>query len=94
MRSLNPLVRASSGPKLEPEEAADPARPTGVPALSAAWNRRKSETPQLQCRVPGTRAKRSAPGARACMIGVHWSSAFKKHKFTKSERSAQAISGF
>ena len=37
-----------SGPKIQPEGAAVPARPTGQTALSAAPNRRKSETPILQ----------------------------------------------
>eukprot|EP00969_Alexandrium_andersonii_P062207 2740470-Alexandrium_andersonii.AAC.2 len=32
MWSPSPLVRASSGPKLQPEEAADPAHPTGQAA--------------------------------------------------------------
>eukprot|EP00969_Alexandrium_andersonii_P149734 6620802-Alexandrium_andersonii.AAC.1 len=37
--------KASSGPTLLPEEVADPASSTGRTALSAAWSRRKSESP-------------------------------------------------
>eukprot|EP00969_Alexandrium_andersonii_P279218 12341548-Alexandrium_andersonii.AAC.1 len=44
------MVKASSGPELQPEEATDPALPTGPNAPSAAWNRR---TRLLRSRLSG-----------------------------------------
>eukprot|EP00969_Alexandrium_andersonii_P071848 3171294-Alexandrium_andersonii.AAC.1 len=44
-RSHCPLVRVSLGPKIQPQGAAVPARPTGQTVHSAASYQRKSETP-------------------------------------------------
>eukprot|EP00969_Alexandrium_andersonii_P364845 15464954-Alexandrium_andersonii.AAC.1 len=46
-RSLECLVKVSSGPRLHPEGAVAPARPTGQTALSVVPNRRNSEDPPL-----------------------------------------------
>eukprot|EP00969_Alexandrium_andersonii_P041175 1805134-Alexandrium_andersonii.AAC.1 len=61
-------IKASSGPQLQPQGAAVP-RPTGQPALSAAPNRRKSETPLSRtARRRRRRAKRVASCAWTCGI--------------------------
>eukprot|EP00969_Alexandrium_andersonii_P208536 9210474-Alexandrium_andersonii.AAC.1 len=44
IRSSDPLVKVSTGPNIQPEGAAFQGRPTGHTTLSAAKNRRKSET--------------------------------------------------
>eukprot|EP00969_Alexandrium_andersonii_P356046 15445735-Alexandrium_andersonii.AAC.1 len=43
----------SSGPKIQPEGVAVPTCPTGQTDLSAAPNRRKSETPIPQVQMQG-----------------------------------------
>eukprot|EP00969_Alexandrium_andersonii_P296220 13091622-Alexandrium_andersonii.AAC.1 len=52
----------SSGPKIQPGGDAVLARRTGQPALSAAPNQRKSETP---CRT-AKRKRRRAKGSASC----------------------------
>eukprot|EP00969_Alexandrium_andersonii_P372890 15482769-Alexandrium_andersonii.AAC.1 len=55
----------SSGPKIQPEGVAIPARPMGQTALSAAPNRRKPEPPNRTARRTRHRAKRRGPPAFA-----------------------------
>ena len=48
----NPLAKVGSEPKVQPEEAAVPARPKGETALSRASKRKKSEPPKPQLQPP------------------------------------------